>query len=62
MASLPKSDPLWVPMTAEELLAIRGTAAFDEEYGRQGERLAEHQRMHPEELLEVDEEDLAGWS
>lgn len=41
-------------MTAEELLAIRGTPAFDEELRRQMEVVAEHHRKHPEELMEPD--------
>jgi len=44
MASLPKPDPAWVPMTAEELLAIRGTPEFDVEYRRQMKVIAEHDR------------------
>ncbi len=48
-------------MTAEELLAIRGTPAFEAELRRQMESLAEHQRAHPEELLLVDESDMVPW-
>ena len=61
MASLPKPNPEWVPMTAEELLAIRGTPEFEVEYRRQAESLAEHQRRHPEELFPLDESDMVPW-
>lgn len=44
MASLPKSEPNWVPMTAEELLAIRGTPEFEIEYKRQLTAIAKHDR------------------
>ena len=32
-----------------------------EEYKRQFRQLAEHQRKHPDELLELTAEDVAGW-
>lgn len=46
MASLPKPLPERVPMTAEELLAIRGTPEFEEEYRRQLLAIAEHDRRN----------------
>ncbi len=48
-------------MTAEELLAIRGTPEFEVDLRRQIELLAEHQRKHPEELLPLDESDMVPW-
>lgn len=36
-------------------------SAIAEEYERQLSVLAEHQRSHPEELIELTEEDVAGW-
>jgi hypothetical protein len=44
MASLPNPEPTWVPMTATELLAIRGTPEFEVEYRRQLAAVAEHDR------------------
>ncbi len=61
MASLPKPSPEWVPMTAEELLAIRGTPEFEAELRRQMQALAEHQRKHPDELMALDESDMVRW-
>jgi hypothetical protein len=46
MASLPKPEPSWVPMTVEELFAIRGTQEFDVEYRRQLDAIAAHDRRN----------------
>ena len=46
MASLPKPGLDWVPMTAEELLAIRGTPEFEAELERQAFATAEHDRRN----------------
>lgn len=48
-------------MTAEELLAIRGTPEFEAELRRQMQALAEHQRKHPDELMALDESDMVRW-
>lgn len=52
MASLPKPDPLSVPMTAQQLLAIRGTPEFEVEYRRQMQAIAEHDRKSGQSLAE----------
>jgi hypothetical protein len=46
MASLPNPDPNWVPMTAEQLFAIRDTPEFVVEYRRQLAAVAEHDRRN----------------
>jgi hypothetical protein len=46
MASLPSIDPIPRPMTATELLAIRGRPEFEVEYRRQLEAVAEHDRRN----------------
>lgn len=61
MASLPKPDPNfdWIPMSIEELFAIRGTPEFDIEYRRQRKALAEHNRQNQNrERIEPDWEYL----
>lgn len=55
MAMLPKPEPNWIPMTAEELLAIRGTPQFDAEFKRQLTAIAEHDRRNKNaDHLEID--------
>ena len=46
MASLPKLDPTWVPMTVEQLWEIRGTPGFEAEYRRQLAAVADHDRRN----------------
>jgi len=60
MATLPKPDLTWQPMTAGELLAIRGTPEFEREYARQRSALSAHLR----ELREGGtlDEDYPGWT
>ncbi len=41
-------------MTAEELLAIRGTQEFEQELRRQALVMAEHRRKYPDEFMEPD--------
>ena len=62
MASMPKPDPTWAPMTATELLAIRGTPEFEMEYNRQRAIIAKHQRENGAEYTyEFHDEDYPGW-
>jgi len=62
MASLPKLDPAPRFLTAEELLAIRGTPEFDIEYRRQMAVIAEHDRRTSNaNRMEIDWEALSGW-
>ena len=46
MASMAKPQPVWVPMTAEELLVIRGTPEFEAELRRQAMATAEADRKN----------------
>jgi hypothetical protein len=59
MATLPKPDPIPSYMTAEELLAIRGTPEFEVEVRRQMLAIAEHdRRLKPENRFPIDWEAL----
>lgn len=63
MASQPKPEPEWVPMTAEQLLAIRGTPEFEIEYRRQMKVIAEHDRKSGENLAaEFFDWNVPGWT
>jgi hypothetical protein len=62
MASLPKSDQSARFLTAEELLEIRGTPAFEVEYRRQMAKIAEHDRQTGNaDRMEVDWGSVKGW-
>lgn len=63
MVPLPKTNPAWVPMTAEELLSIRGTPEFEVEYRRQRRTISEHQRnMGHRETTEYFDWNVPGWN
>ena len=63
MASLPKYEPSPRFLTAEELLEIRGTPAFETEYRRQVLAVAEHtRRLGRNEGAEFFDWNVPGWT
>jgi len=62
MASLPNPELTSRFLTAEELLAIRGTPEFEAEYRRQAVAVAEHDsRAGKVDRLEPDWGSIKGW-
>jgi hypothetical protein len=63
MASLPNAELNSRFLTAEELLSIRGTPAFEAEYRRQLLAVAEHtRRLGRNEAAEFFDWNVPGWT
>ncbi|MEO7028201.1 MAG: hypothetical protein ABI147_02225 [Acidobacteriaceae bacterium] len=63
MATLPKTDLTARYLTAEELLAVRGTPEFEIEYRRQRTIIAEHMRkIGRNEAAEFFDWNVPGWT